>query len=78
LGEGWFPTFADVPRQAISMSIRQIMCSAAIICTVPDARKAAAVQKTVQGPVTNLAPASILQQHPQCWLYLDEPAAVWL
>ena len=78
LGEGWFPTFDDVPRQAISMSIRQIMKSAAIICTVPDARKVVAIQKTIEGPVTNLAPASILQQHPRCWLYMDEPAAALL
>jgi glucosamine-6-phosphate deaminase len=77
-GEGWFPTFDSVPRQAISMSIHQIMKSAAIVCTAPDARKAVAVQKTVEGPVTNLAPASILQQHPRCWLYLDEPAAALL
>ncbi len=78
LGEGWFPTFDDVPTQAISMSIRQIMKSAAIVCTVPDARKAVAVQKAVEGPVTNLHPSSILQQHPQCELFLDEPAAMLL
>ncbi len=78
LGEGWFPTFDDVPTQAISMSIRQIMKSAAIVCTVPDARKAVAVQKAVEGLVMNLHPSSILQQHPQCELFLDEPAAALL
>ncbi|MEJ5312422.1 MAG: glucosamine-6-phosphate deaminase [Anaerolineae bacterium] len=78
LDEGWFPTLADVPTQAISMSIRQIMKSAAIVCTVPDARKAVAVQKAVEGPVTNLHPSSILQQHPHCELFLDEPAAALL
>ena len=75
LGEGWFPTFDDVPAQAISMSIRQIMKSAAIVCTVPDARKAVAVQKAVEGPVTNALPSSILQEHPQCEMFMDEPAA---
>ncbi len=75
LGEGWFPTLADVPDQAISMSIRQIMKSRAIVCTVPDARKAVAVQKAVEGPVTNELPSSILQEHPNCDLYLDRPAA---
>lgn len=75
LGEGWFPTLADVPRQAISMSIRQILRSAAIVCTVPDSRKAQAVQRAVEGPVSNLVPASILQQHPACELYLDSAAA---
>ena len=75
VGEGWFASLAEVPRQAISMSIMQIMKSKAIICTVPDARKAEAVKNTVEGPVTNRVPASILQMHPHCWLFLDEPAA---
>src|SRR5229473_6367182 len=63
-GEGWFPTLEAVPRQAISMSIRQLMKSEAIICSAPDARKAKAVQGAVNGPVTPQVPASILQQHP--------------
>ncbi len=75
LGEGWFPTFDDVPKQAISMSIRQIMKSAAIICTVPDERKAEAVRNAVEGQVSPQVPASILQKHAQCGLYLDTPAA---
>src|SRR5262245_61100789 len=70
LGEGWFPTFDDVPKQAISMSVRQIMKSAAIICTVPDDRKAEAVGNAAEGPVTPQVPASILQQHKQCTLFL--------
>lgn len=75
LGEGWFPTFKDVPSQAVSMSIRQIMKSKHLVCTVPDERKAKAVQSTVEGPVTNRVPASILQEHGAMTLYLDEPAA---
>ncbi|MDZ7332740.1 MAG: glucosamine-6-phosphate deaminase [candidate division KSB1 bacterium] len=78
LGEGWFKTFADVPDRAISMSIRQIMKSRAIICTVPDARKAEAVKKAVEGSVSPLVPASILQQHPNAKLYLDENSAALL
>jgi glucosamine-6-phosphate deaminase len=75
VGEGWFPDLDAVPRQAMTMSICQIMQSRSIVCTVPDLRKARAVQRAVEGPVTNLLPASILQQHPNCWLYLDAPAA---
>lgn len=78
LGEGWFPTIDSVPRSAVSMSIRRILTSRAIVCTVPDARKAAAVQKAVEGPITPLLPASILQTHPDCRLYLDPPAAALL
>lgn len=75
LGEGWFPTFNDVPKQAISMSIRQILKSKRIICTVPDERKAKAVRGAVQGPVTNQLPASILQTHANTDLFLDRPGA---
>lgn len=75
VGEGWFPSLEMVPRQAISMSIRQIMKSKVIVCTVPDLRKAEAVRKAVEGPVTDLAPASILQEHSCCELFLDTPAA---
>ncbi len=75
LGEGWFKTMADVPKNAISMGIRQIMKSKVIICTVPDARKAEAVKNTVKGSITNKVPASILKNHQACHLFLDEPAA---
>jgi len=77
-GEGWFPTLNDVPQQAISMSIHQIMQSAHIICSVPDERKAKAVKDCIENPVSNLHPASILQQHPSCSLYLDKQSACLL
>jgi glucosamine-6-phosphate deaminase len=74
-GEGWFPTLADVPMQAISMSVRQIMKTTTIICTVPDQRKSQAVKNTIEGPVTPNVPASILQEHANTTIYLDQPAA---
>ncbi len=75
MGEGWFKKFEDVPTQAISMSIRQIMKSKNIVCTVPDERKARAVKGAVEGPVTPMVPASILQRHEGAVIYLDPPAA---
>ena len=74
-GEGWFPTFADVPTKALSMSVRRILKSKRIVCSVPDSRKAEAVRNAVEGPVTPTVPASILQTHPNMTLYLDPPAA---
>ncbi len=70
-GEGWFPTFDDVPKQAISMSIRQIMKAKCIIITAPDERKAVAVRDSLEGPVTNLVPSSILQRHADTSVFLD-------
>ena len=75
VGEGWFPDLQAVPSQAISMSIRQIMRSRTILCTVPDQRKAQAVQCSLQGPVSPLCPASILQNHPDCTFFLDEASS---
>lgn len=73
--EGWFKTMDDVPKQAISMSIKQIMLSSAIICSVPDKRKAAAVNNCLSGEISNIFPASILQSHKNCICYLDEQSA---
>jgi glucosamine-6-phosphate deaminase len=74
-GEGWFESLEAVPERAISMSVRQIMHSRLIILSVPDQRKAAAVRDALEGPVTPLHPASILQQHDNTILFLDPPAA---
>lgn len=75
MGEGWFKTIDEVPKQAISMSIKQIMKSKAIICSIPDLRKSKAVKVSVEEPVSNLIPASILQHHSATWLYLDKDSA---
>lgn len=74
-GEGWFKSLDEVPRKAISMSVRQIMKSKHIICSVPDARKAQAVHDCVDKGISNLHPASILQTHDACTLYLDAMSA---
>ncbi|MEX1040278.1 MAG: glucosamine-6-phosphate deaminase [Pirellulaceae bacterium] len=77
-GEGWFATLQDVPEQAISMSVRRILKSKKIVCTVPDYRKATAVKHAVEGPVTPRLPASILQQHADVSLLLDANSAALL
>jgi glucosamine-6-phosphate deaminase len=78
VGEGWFAAIEDVPTQAISMSVTQILKSKEIIAVVPDARKAAAVKACVEGTVTPTAPASILQTHANATLYLDNNSAALL
>ena len=78
LGEGWFKSFEDVPRRAISMSVKQILKSKHIICSVPDSRKAMAVKNSFSRPVSNLHPASILQSHLDCSCYLDKASSSFL
>lgn len=75
MGEGWFKTLEEVPKQAISMSIKQILKSESIVCSVPDKRKANAVKNAVTGVITPQVPSSILQNHHATWLYLDKEAA---
>jgi glucosamine-6-phosphate deaminase len=75
VGEGWFASVDDVPGRAISMTVRQILRSKEIVCVVPDARKARAVQACLEGPITAMAPASTLRSHPQTTVYLDRDSA---
>lgn len=71
VGEGWFKSLAEVPAQALSMSIKQILKSRNILCIVPDQRKAEAVRASVELEISPMHPASILQQHEHTTLYLD-------
>lgn len=75
LGEGWFPTLADVPRTAITMSVHRILESRAILSAVPHAVKAAAIRATLGGRVSPTLPATALKAHPDWTLFLDEASA---
>ena len=75
LGEGWFATLEDVPRKAMSMSVRQILKAKKIICIVPDSRKANAVKACFEGAIRPEAPASILRKHGDTTVYLDKNSA---
>src|SRR5712664_3213224 len=75
VGEGWFANLSEVPRQAISMSVRQILKAKEIIAIVPDARKAQAVKLCLEGEISLMAPASILRTHPAATFYLDSESA---
>lgn len=75
VGEGWFASMDEVPRQALTISIRQLLKSREILCVVPDLRKAEAVHTCFDGPVSPLAPASILRTHPNTTVFLDAESA---
>jgi glucosamine-6-phosphate deaminase len=78
VNEGWFARVEDVPKQAISMSVRQILLSKEIIVVVPDERKAQAVKNSLEGDVSPMIPASILRTHPNVTVYLDKESAALL
>jgi glucosamine-6-phosphate deaminase len=75
VGEGWFPSLADVPTTALSMSIHQILQAEEILVIVPDARKAEAVRATLAEEVGPNVPSTALRRHPRVTLFIDEPAA---
>jgi len=75
VGEGWFAGLDDVPKQAISMSIKQILKAREIICIVPDARKAEAVRNCFELEISPMYPASILRTHPNTAVYMDKESS---
>lgn len=70
-----FKDISEVPRQAFTMGIRQIMQAKKVLILASGANKAEAVCKMVKGDVTESVPASVLQLHPDCVLIADEAAA---
>lgn len=75
VGEGWFASLDEVPKQAISMSIKQILKAKEIICIVPDARKAEAVRNCFENKISPEFPASILRTHTNTTVYLDHESS---
>ena len=71
VGEAWFADISQVPERAISMSARQILKARELLVVVPDQRKARAVKACLEGQINPMAPASILRQHPNVTVYLD-------
>ena len=76
MGEGWFETIDDVPKQAISMTCHQIMQCKKIVSCVPYKVKAEAIENTLKAKdVTNEIPATLLKTHPDMILYIDNDSA---
>ena len=75
VGEGWFATVDDVPKQAITMCVKQIMSCRHIVTATPHPVKAEAVRNTITQPVQPAIPATILKTHPDWHLFLDEASA---
>ena len=75
LGEGWFPTLEDVPKQALSLTIPAIMSCKTISCVVPDNRKANAIYTTLYQEISTECPGTILRTHSNTRLFLDQASA---
>jgi glucosamine-6-phosphate deaminase len=75
VGEAWFANISQVPRRALSMSVRQVLKAKEILAVVPDERKAQAIRACFAGEISPMAPASILRTHPNATIYLDKNSA---
>jgi len=75
VGEAWFSDISQVPQQALSMSVQQILKAKEILAVVPDRRKAEAIRASFEGDINPMAPASILRTHPNATIYLDKNSA---
>lgn len=74
VNDGCFPTLADVPREALTLTIPTLMRAAHLFCIVPGRFKRQAVYRSIHGPITTACPASILQTHSDCELFVDTAA----
>lgn len=70
-----FNSIDEVPRQAFTMGLKNIMNAKKILILANGANKAKAVYGLVKGEITESVPASVLQLHPDCVLVCDEAAA---
>jgi len=75
VGEAWFSDISQVPKRAISMTVRQILQAKEILAVVPESRKAQAVKACFEGEISPRAPASILRTHANANVYLDKDSA---
>jgi len=75
VGEAWFTDISQVPKRAISMSVRQILKAKEILAVAPDTRKAQAVKLCFEGSISPMKPSSILRAHPNATIYLDKNSA---
>lgn len=72
--DGCFPSFDDVPKEALTLTIPTLLSGHHLFCVVPGKMKRQAVRAMLTGPITTACPASILRQHPDCTLYVDTDA----
>jgi glucosamine-6-phosphate deaminase len=76
--DGCFPSLADVPRTALSLTVPYLLRVPRAVAIVPGPAKRAAIAAALDGPVTTACPASILRRHRDATLFLDEDSAAGL
>jgi glucosamine-6-phosphate deaminase len=78
VNDGSFPTLAQVPRTALSLTVPFLLRVPRAVAIVPGPAKRAAITAALQGPVTTACPASVLRRHRDATLFLDDESAAGL
>jgi len=72
--EGVFPSVADMPKSAITLTVPCLLSSERLFCVVPGKVKAPAVARALKDPIGPACPATALRRHAHCTLYCDREA----
>jgi glucosamine-6-phosphate deaminase len=78
VNEGWFEALADVPKQALTLTIPTLLRIPKLIVSVPGKRKAQSIRRTLDDPISPACPSTVLRTHPDATLYLDCESAAEL
>jgi glucosamine-6-phosphate deaminase len=78
VNDGCFPSFDDVPRHAITLTLKVFQTAAKLSGVVPGPTKAQAVRATIEGPISEDCPATVMRSHPNARLFLDVESAALL
>ncbi len=78
VNEGWFPSLAEVPKQALTLTIPALLRVPELILSVPGKRKARIVNRALNEAISTQCPATILRKHPHATVYLDPDSAAEL
>jgi len=78
VNEGHFASLADMPERALTLTVRALLDPETVLVLTPESRKAKAVKDSLEGPLTELCPASILKTAPNAHLYLDKDSSALL
>jgi glucosamine-6-phosphate deaminase len=78
IAEGWFSSAGEVPDEAITITIPALLRVPRLIVSVPGARKAQIVRRTLQEQISTACPATILRTHPDVTIFLDKESAAEL
>lgn len=76
--DGCFDTIDAVPRMAITLTCPTLFAADRLFCMVPAATKADAVKNTVEGPISEKCPATILRKHSAATLYVDADSGKYI